>query len=370
MNVLYYDCFSGICGDMHLGAMIDLGVAKDYLINELSRLDLTGYEIKVKDDIRKGISGTKVDVIIDEGNNAHHSHRNLKDIEEIVVGSSLSEKVKQRSMKMFRVIAEAEAKVHQKSIDEIHFHEVGAVDSIIDIVGAAICIEHVNPDRIVASNIELGGGFVNCAHGKLPVPAPATVEILKGIPVRSGSIPFETTTPTGAAILKANVDEFIKVKDFCIEKIAYGIGNRDTDIPNVLRLYSGEFEEEKEQGDMKKRDTATMIECNIDDMNPELYGYVMNLLFEKGADDVFITPIIMKKARPASKISVLCSHGKENEMIDALLLHTIKSAIYKGKIIKSKPEYEDCLKIARENNITFQELYNEALKNMNEKTKE
>lgn len=275
MRILYYDCFSGISGDMNLGAMIDLGVDKDYLITELSKLNLEGeYKIEVRRDSRKGIEGTKVDVILkddhEEHNHIHgedhqhshehnhehshahsndhehhhhcheynhHIHRNLKDIENIINTSSLSDNVKKLSLNMFMKVAEAEAKVHGKPLYQVHFHEVGAVDSIVDIVGAAICLDYLKLDKIMASSIELGGGFVKCAHGLIPVPAPATVEILKGIPVKAGIVPFETTTPTGAAILAANVEEFTDMKEFTIEKIGYGVGGRDTDIPNVLRVY-------------------------------------------------------------------------------------------------------------------------------------
>lgn len=289
MRILYYDCFSGISGDMNLGAMIDLGVDKDYLISELSKLNSEGeYKIEVRRDSRKGIEGTKVDVILngnhghhehihgddhqhshehnheqshehshehghghsnDHENNQghdhhhhchdhhHHVHRNLKDIQDMINSSSLSENVKKLSLNMFMKVAEAEAKVHGKPLYQVHFHEVGAVDSIVDIVGAAICLDYLKVDKIMASSVELGGGFVKCAHGLIPVPAPATVEILKGIPVKLGIVPFETTTPTGAAILAANVNEFTDIKEFTIEKIGYGVGGRDIEIPNVLRVY-------------------------------------------------------------------------------------------------------------------------------------
>jgi pyridinium-3,5-bisthiocarboxylic acid mononucleotide nickel chelatase len=281
MNVLYYDCFSGISGDMNLGAMIDLGVDKDYLIKELSKLKLQDeFELRITSDSRKGISGTKVDVILnhdyhekvhedtlhkdahenehhhdhnhshnehghshehfhkhnhDESN--HHHHRNLKDIENLINSSELSEDVKKLSINIFMRVAVAEAKVHGKTIEEVHFHEVGATDSIVDIVGAAICRIYLKVDRVMCSSVELGSGFVRCAHGLIPVPAPATVEILKGIPVKSGIVPKETTTPTGAAILAELVDEFTDRKNFVINKIGYGIGNRDTEIPNVLRVF-------------------------------------------------------------------------------------------------------------------------------------
>lgn len=267
MKILYYDCFAGISGDMNLGAMIDLGVNKEYLLKELSKLNISDeYEIKIKKDIKKGIQGTKVDVILKHEHNHNHSeehneencnhihkddidshehhhehvHRNLKDIEDIINSSTLSDNVKKLSLNMFMKVAKGESKVHGKPLDEVHFHEVGATDSIVDIVGASICFDYLKVDKIMASTVELGGGFVKCAHGLIPVPAPATVEILKGIPVKSGAVSFETTTPTGAAILSANVDEFTDIKELLIDKVGYGIGQRDVEIPNVLRVYLGE----------------------------------------------------------------------------------------------------------------------------------
>ena len=393
-TILYYDCFSGISGDMHLGAMIDLGVDPHHLLGELQKLDLEGYEIKISRDQKSGISGTRVDVLLaeDPGDredahghlHGHAHHRRLDDIKRIIDSSDLDPKIKDRSLRMFQKLAEAEAKIHSKPVSEVHFHEVGAVDSIIDIVGAAICIEYFKPDRIIASEVELGGGFVKCEHGTFPVPAPATAEILKGIPVRSGAVPFETTTPTGALILACNVNEFAPLYGLKIKKTAYGIGHRDLEIPNVLRLYLAEPVRKEETSER-----AWILECNIDDMNPEMYGYVMDTLFEAGADDVFLTPIIMKKARPATKLSVLCSGEKKEKLTSVLLTQTtslgvrrtevdktmlqreystirtrygdvtIKTAIYGGQKLKSKPEYEDCARLAREHGIPVQQVYQE-----------
>ena len=401
MTVLYYDCFSGISGDMHLGAMIDLGVDPKTLIDQLGRLDLTGYELKITRDQRKGISGTKVDVVLDNNHhdhhhghhNDHHHHRNLEDISRIINDSDLSKAIKDRSIRMFRKLAEAEGKIHNKPVQEVHFHEVGAVDSIVDIVGAAICIETIAPDMIMSSAVELGGGFVKCEHGTFPVPAPATAEILAGVPVKSGAAPYETTTPTGALILACNADKFGPMQDLRISKTAYGIGNRDMDIPNVLRVYLAESTGIAES--LPETRKALMLECNIDDMNPEMYGYVMEILFGLGADDVFITPIMMKKARPASKLTVLCSPDKKQTMTETLLTHTtslgvrsyevdktmlerefskiktkygevtVKTAIYQGKHLKSKPEYEDCIQLARENDIPVQKIYEEISRQVN-----
>lgn len=403
MTVLYYDCFSGISGDMHLGAMIDLGVDPQFLIDQLGKLALSGYELKIRRDQRKGISGTKVDVVLDDEpkghhhhhdhHHGHHHHRNLEDISRIIQDSDLENPVKDRSIRMFHKLAEAEGKIHDKPLQEVHFHEVGAIDSIVDIVGAAICIEALAPDMIISSAVELGGGFVKCEHGTFPVPAPATSEILAGVPVKSGAAPYETTTPTGALILACNADQFGPLEDLRISKTAYGIGNRDMDIPNVLRVHLAETIEQVES--LPETRMAWVMECNIDDMNPEMYGYVMDMLFNLGADDVFITPIIMKKARPASKLTVLCSPDKKQTMIETLLTHTtslgvrsyevektmlertfskvktkygevtVKTAIYKGKQLKSKPEYEDCIRLAREHDVPVQKVYEEISRLLN-----
>ncbi|MBN2350727.1 MAG: nickel pincer cofactor biosynthesis protein LarC [Bacteroidales bacterium] len=381
MKILYYDCFSGISGDMNLGAMVDLGVDKDYLLLELQKLHLPGYRINISPGQRKGITGTRVDVLV-EDHHEHHVHRHLKDIRQIISDSELSESVKNRSLNIFLRIAEAEAKIHGKSIDEIHFHEVGAIDSIVDITGAAICFDFLKPDKIYSSTIEVGGGFVKCAHGTFPVPAPATTEILKNLPLKKGAVQFETTTPTGAAILAEYADKFIDNVHFTIQKTAYGIGYKDFDIPNVLRVHWAEVEETSDN-----TAEALMIECNIDDMNPEFYEYVFEQLFMSGAHDVFITPIIMKKSRPASKLSVLCGSQNEQKIIKILLKETstlgirkykieksmlareinmletpygnvrIKSAYLDGELLKSKPEYEDCLKIAKQHSMSLSEVY-------------
>lgn len=424
MRILYYDCFSGISGDMNLGALIDLGVNRDYLVNELGKLNVHGYKIEVKTDERKGITGTKVKVTLESEeheyhhhqheheshhhnheHNSHthhdhkhedeHHHRNLQDVEDIINDSSLSDRVKNLSRKMFLKVAEAEAKIHGKKLMDVHFHEVGALDSIVDIIGSAICLDYLKVDKVMASSVELGGGFVKCAHGLFPVPAPATAEILKGVPVKLGAVQVETTTPTGAAILAATVDEFTDKKDFIIEKVAYGIGQRDTVIPNVLRVYLGEIRENSVYDHTavdvndKAYEEAYILECNIDDMNPELYDYVMEKLFNIGAMDVFMTPIIMKKGRPGIKLSVLCSIEAEKIMTQTLLTETttlgvrkhkvektmlkrefskistkygeitVKTSLFNGEKVKCKPEYDDCKRLAKENSIAISEIYSE-----------
>jgi len=239
MKVLCYDCFSGISGDMNLGAMIDLGVDKNFLNGELEKLNLPGWEIQVESDQRHGIKGTKVTV--KQSHHEHH-HRHFTDIEKIIISSSLPEKTKDISLKIFKKIAEAEALVHGIPVEEVHFHEVGAIDSIIDVVGAAICFNALNPDAVHVSEIELGGGFVNCDHGKLPVPAPATAELVKGMPVIVGGVDFEATTPTGAAILAVLGTDFNRPARVRIEKTGYGIGHKQhPEVPNLLRISLGEY---------------------------------------------------------------------------------------------------------------------------------
>lgn len=427
MRILYYDCFCGISGDMNLAALIDLGVPKEYLMEELLKLNLyTEYKIRIEKAAKLGITGTRVDVILNnklnrksdiaeksllhehkhkpthDHNHSHHQHihnhshehsskghdhndehhhRNLKDIEEIINSSDLSDKVKKLSLDMFMKVAEAEAKVHGKSLYEVHFHEVGAIDSIVDMVGAAICLEYLNVDKIMSSPVQVGGGFVKCAHGLMPVPAPATVEILKNTPINAGIVQFETTTPTGAAILAANVVEFTEKLDFSIKKIAYGIGHRDLEIPNVLRVYLGE------KKNSENVEEQYILETNIDDMNPELYGYVEEKLFDVGVLDVFKTPIFMKKGRPGIKLSVLTNEKVEKDVMDIIFKETtsigirkykvekimldrefskvkteygditIKKSYYEGKLVKYKPEYEECKTIAKEKNISIDRIY-------------
>jgi len=384
MKILYYDCFSGISGDMNLGAMMDLGVDHSYLIDQLKKVNIDSYEIKISREKRRGIAGTRFEVLLLSDDHTR-KHRNYRDIVELIQDSSLSEKVRDICLNIFRNVAEAEAGVHGCDLEEVHFHEVGAIDSIVDIVGAAICLDFLKVDQVISSPVEVGGGFVRCAHGILPVPAPATAEILKGIPVKSGAVPFETTTPTGAAILAATVTCFTDKIYFTPGKIGYGIGRRDTDIPNVLRVFLGEIEEESLDEEVAEQE-AWVVECNIDDMNPELYDAVMDALFEKGALDVYLTPILMKKSRPAVTLSIICNQDRKKDMEETLWMQTttfgmrsyrisksmlkrefskvetkygpvsMKHACFRGRRIKSKPEYEDCKRLAGENGVSVREI--------------
>lgn len=381
MRILYYDCFCGISGDMNLGALLDLGVDGHYLKNELSKLSLDGeFEMTARKDARKGIAGTKVEIAVRGGD---HPHRKLKDIEEIIGASGLSERVKRKSLEMFERIARAEAKIHDQPVDEVHFHEVGAVDSLVDITGAAIALDYLRVDKVLSSSVQVGGGFVRCAHGLLPVPAPATAELLSGIPIKTGLVPFETTTPTGAAILACNAEAFADDAAFSILKTGYGIGSRDLEVPNVLRVYLGEIDEDLPSVEQ------VVLETNIDDMSPELFGLAEERLFEAGALDVFKIPIIMKKGRSAVMLSVLADRDREGDVMGVLFSETttiglrrhcvqkvklkrqeetvqtkygtvrIKKAYYNGKQVNAKPEYEDVKGLAVKNGVPISMVYNE-----------
>jgi len=390
MKILYYDCFAGISGDMNLGAMIDLGVNPAYLKIELKKLNIEGFKLKVEPDMRRGISGTKVSVIIDNPDNEKHHH--LRHVEEIVNNSALSKKVKSTSLDIFRRIAEAEARVHNIDIQKVHFHEVGALDSIADIVGAAICLDYLNVDKVLSSPIQLGGGTVKCAHGVMPVPAPATALIVENIPVKTGLVQHEATTPTGAAILAATVDEFTGQLNHPISKTAYGIGQRDvSEVPNILRLYLCETNEAFSD---VSTETETMLECNIDDMNAEHFGDVLERILQAGASDAWFTPVIMKKSRPATKLSVLCKINLANTMKAIIFEHTttlgireypvqknmlrreektvktsfgevrVKESFFNGKRVNAKPEYNDCKQLADKNNVPVAAIENEVRKQL------
>lgn len=389
MKILYYDCFSGISGDMNIAAFIDLGVNKDYLLDEISKLNVDGFSINIEKGKKSGITGTCFNVILEEHNHNdehHHEHRSFSDIKEIINSSTINDNVKRISINIFDKIAEAEGKVHGVAKEQVHFHEVGAIDSIVDVVGAAICIDYIKPDKIISSTVELGSGIVNCAHGVLPVPAPAVTEILKNIPVKSENVPFEATTPTGAAILAANVDEFTDNKNFKITNVGYGLGNKDGIVPNALRVLVCE---ETTCVDEKIK----VLECNIDDMNPEIYGYIVEKLLDNGALDVFITPIIMKKVRPANLLTILCTGENQRKLEEIVFKDTttlgireytttrkklqrktkmvetkygnieIKESYYNGERLKYKPEFECCKKAAILNDVPISKIYEEVAKN-------
>ncbi|QNU65910.1 nickel pincer cofactor biosynthesis protein LarC [Ruminiclostridium herbifermentans] len=446
MRVLYFDCFSGISGDMTLGALLDLGLEQDVFLNELKKLNLTGYSIEIRKVVKNGISGTDVVVILDDeesghmhchenedhkaiefidyekvyenqfiNNNensngchhekthshshiekcsgqthshSHHSHsqpeRNLADIENIINMSDLKPRVKAMSTKIFRELARAEAKVHGKGINEIHFHEVGAVDSIVDIIGACICIDMLGVERIYASELHDGKGFVKCAHGLMPVPVPAVMEMLceSNIPLVTEDVPCEMVTPTGMAILKVTCSSFGKMPPLSIERTGYGMGKRDTGRFNALRAVVGTLYEH----DSIPNDEISILETNIDNMSPEILGYTMEKLFDSGALDVYYTPIYMKKSRPSVVLTVLAKCGDEKKFTDIIFKETstlgvrishsqrycmnrelVKVDTQYGAvrvkvassddIMKFAPEYEDCKNIAMKTGMPINKVY-------------
>jgi len=382
MTFAYFDCFSGISGDMTLGALVDAGVSIDALRAELARLDLSGYELTSEKVLRSGIAATKVHVIIEKKS---HESRHLSDIIRIIDGSSLSSAVRAKSSRIFKRLADAEAKVHGTAPDKIHFHEVGAVDAIVDIVGAVIGLELLGITSLMTSAINVGSGTVQTAHGLLPIPAPATAELLKGVPLYQSFIEFELATPTGAAIASTLGASFGPLPRMNVDRIAYGAGDKDfPGRPNVLRLMIGELATSYEE------DTSIIIETNIDDMNPQVYGYLMDKLLAQGAHDVYLTPIIMKKGRPAVLLSIMTENAKADAILNMVFRETtsigvrirevgrkklsreiqevetthgrirVKISRRGDEILTATPEYDDCRKIAAEKKIPLKTVMEEA----------
>lgn len=387
MRVAYFDCYSGISGDMILGALVDLGVDLKSIRDSLKTLDLKGYQVKSLPIKRGLVSGTKVQVKIPKSSHAHHHSRNFTHIKKMIESSGLPPKVKTRSIDIFHRIARAEASVHRTTINKVHFHEVGAVDSIVDIVGGVLAIESLNVEKIFASPLNTGEGSVLCEHGILPVPAPATVKLLQGIPCYSSGIRKELTTPTGAAVIGAYAEKFCSLPIMKILGSGYGAGDHIVeDTPNMLRVLLGEMDSSGSTSRMQ------VIETNIDDMNPEFYEHVMETLFAAGAVDVFFVPIIMKKNRPAIKLSALAPPGLVENIARILLSETstfgvryydverialdreyqtlktpygpvkIKIGRLDGAILHYAPEYDECKKIARKKKIPIKKVYEDILR--------
>lgn len=405
MKIAYFDCFSGISGNMILGAFLDAGLPLDYLKNELNKLNLPdSYKFVTERVQKKGISAYYFDVDLSHhhhhNNHTHessapvnspnhnsqpHQHRGLQEIVKIIEESSLAPKIKDLALRIFNELGQAEAKVHNCSVRDIHFHEVGAVDAIIDIVGAAIAFDYFKIEKVLASPLHVGKGTVKCAHGLMPVPAPATAELLKGAAIYSTDIQGELVTPTGAAIITTLTNEFVTLPPLQIETVSYGAGTWDLDIPNVLRLYLGN---EGSNGDWGE---CTIIETNIDDMNPEFYGHLLDKLFQAGAADAYLTPIYMKKNRPAALLTVICSSSSHQPFLDIIFAETttlgirmhkaqrcmlhrdivsvetpygsvrLKVGRQEGEITNIAPEYEDCRKLAEESGQPLKDIYQEAL---------
>ena len=396
MKIAYFNCLSGISGDMIIGALIDAGLNKEKLEQELNKLNLSGYQLEVKKVVKMGISATQVKV----KNKEENVSRKLKDIEEIIDKSTLNPKDKKQIMKIFYRIGKAEAQIHQKDIESIHFHEVGGMDSIIDITSAVVGLRFMGVKKVYASALPLGHGFVKCAHGSIPVPAPATLELLKGIPVYDGGINSEMVTPTGAGIITTYVKKFEGRPPMEVKKIGYGAGEKDFAIPNTLRITIGEVTvSNKSILDDYIRDEAILVETNIDDMNPEIYSFIIEKLLSQGALDVYLTPIQMKKNRPAHILSLIAYENDLKKLLVILfdesttlgvrirevkrlkLIHKniiadtehgkvrTKVAIYKGEVKNIAPEYEDCQKIAKKHKIPLKLVYDEAKKATQNKLK-
>ena len=379
--IAYFDCFSGISGDMTLGAFIDLGVPVKWLKESLCAIPLTGFDLTVSSVVRHGITAKSVHVYSED----NAQSRDYTEIRSLIEKSALSVMVKENSLKIFERLANAESKIHGCPAEKVHFHEVGGIDAIADIVGAALCVEYLGVKRITASSLALGTGFVSCQHGTLPVPAPATLEILKGIPVFGSGITHELVTPTGAAIIATLAESYGPMPDMVIKKTGYGAGKQDIQSkPNLLRIIAG-TPQNHQTGCQKE--TIVMIETCIDDMNPEIFGFVMDRLFEDGALDVYWIPVFMKKNRPGTMMQVLCRKSRKDIIIKRILSETTSSGVRYYNVerailareeiivktgygmIKAKritdpvgsmrivPEYEACKKIALEKNIPIRVVY-------------
>lgn len=409
MKALYLDCASGISGNMFLGACLQLGVPEKYLRQELEKLNITKeFQLEISDVSKNGIGAAYVDVKLlkefepekIEPTNIRrlprhfhsHEHRKFFDIRNIIESSDLNAAVKTRALAIFSVIAQAEGKVHQCAADEVTFHEVGAIDSIVDIVGCAICVDYLEVEKIFVGRVNVGSGFVKCAHGLMPVPAPATAELLQGFKTYSYGAEKELTTPTGAAIINALATFSADLPDdFKSEKIGYGAGTLNLQIPNVLRIYLGEC-----GGQIERR--LVKLETNIDDMNPQIYGYLYERLFSAGALDVWTQNIYMKKNRPAQMLTVLVDSEKIETCAKIIFEETTtiglrvievekrieatrkmakvetnfgevqcKVSAYDGKIVSIMPEYEDCRRLAAENNVPLKNIWQDALTKFQER---
>jgi uncharacterized protein (TIGR00299 family) protein len=379
MKIAYFDTISGISGDMTLGALLSAGIRVDELRTELQALNVPGFEIEAHHVERNGITALKVNVVISE---TPHYHRHLSDIEALIDGSTLCSSVKDRSKRIFREVAVAESKIHGIPIEKVHFHEVGAIDSLVDIVGVSICLEKFGIREVYSSPVKVGsGGFVKAQHGMLPIPTPATVEILKDYPTVLTDIPIELTTPTGAAIVKALSKGVLASEKIRATAIGYGAGEREIEqIPNLLRVIVGELDSGT------NGDEVVGLETNIDDMNPEIYPYVIEQLLAAGAYDAYAVPLIMKKGRPGVMLSALTERGKLDHVLGVLFRETTtigvrirpferKKLPRETKQVKTsfgtvnakmivvdgreqlRVEFEECRRIAGERKIPLIEVY-------------
>src|SRR5580658_7889302 len=431
MRIAYLECFSGMSGDMFMGALVDAGVPARVFEETVAALGV-GATLEISRVVRSGISATKVDVYVDgqkqllreeywegQGQHSHshsgdehghehyddsHSHpdetrtgvsappgpsRGLGEIRRIISAASISESAKKTAIAIFDALGRAEAKIHDTSIENVHFHEVGAVDAIVDIVCAAVGAEALGVDEIICSPLNVGGGTMECAHGTFPVPAPATVELLKDAPVYSSGLQAELVTPTGAAIVKTLASRFAAFPEMKIEKSGYGAGSQDfPGHPNVVRLTIGEAA--STLAAKTASETLTVLEANLDDLNPQVFGYVMDRLLEEGALDAFGMPVQMKKNRPGMLLTVLCRPADAGKLAQLIFTETttlgvrrrdemrqtlarrwesvgtpwgevrIKIASMNGTVTNYAPEYEDCRRIAAEHHVPLKTVIQEA----------
>jgi uncharacterized protein (TIGR00299 family) protein len=376
--IAYFDCFSGISGNMTLGALLDCGVAPDSLRSELAKLAVKGYRLEVGEVRKAGLRGLHVEVPVE----GEQPHRHLKDIEEIIGSGALAPRVRERSLLAFRKLARAESRVHGEAVERIHFHEVGAVDAIVDVVGSMICLEQLGVDSVYASPLHIGAGTVRSAHGVLPVPAPATAELLAGVPVYGRDVEAELVTPTGAAILAAVAAGYGAAPPMRAKRTGYGAGTRDLPWANLLRVTIGA----EEAPAPAAGERVLVVEANIDDMNPQWYDHVMERLFSVGALDVYLTPIQMKRNRPAVTLSAMVDEGRLDPLLEVLFAETttigirmhpvdrrkldredrtvetpygtvkVKVARLAGRVMNAAPEYRDCLRIAEERGVPLKEI--------------
>ena len=453
MKTLYFDCSSGISGDMTLGALLDLGIDKEKFVAEMSKINVEGYDIVFGRAVKNGIGANKVDVVItvegydedgqplehhhdhdhdhehhhdhdhdhdhehhhdhdhdhehhhdhdhdhehhhdhdhdhDHEHHHHHGHvhRNLNDVFEIIDKSEINENAKDLAKRIFMRVAKAESKVHNEPLDKVHFHEVGAIDSIVDIIGTAICIDILKPDRIFASVVNDGHGFIMCQHGQIPVPVPATAQIFADSDVVSRQIDIDTelVTPTGAAIIAELAESYGTMPAMSVEKIGYGAGKKDIKIPNVLRVSMGEMAEEVNDEEVNDEEVV-ILETNVDDSTGEIMGYTLDRIFEAGARDAFYSPIFMKKSRPAYKLTVICDE-KNRDAIETIIFRETTTIgirrrietrtclertygtvdtkygkldvkkVYRDGVESVYPEYESAKKLAMENKVALKEIY-------------
>ena len=373
MKTIYFDCFAGASGDMILGAMVAAGVDPNALREQLSLLNVEGFKIDFETVDRSGVSATyaRVETIHE------HKHRHLSDIRRIIEESGVTKAAKELSLRIFMRLADAEARVHDEPVEKVHFHEVGALDAIVDVVGAAICFDLLQIDRFVSSPLHVGSGMVEMAHGRFPVPPPAVTELLRGVPFYSSDIKGELLTPTGAAIITTVCEEYGPIPRIKTDRTGYGAGTRQYEnFPNVLRVLIGETEV-----DDAASERLWMIETNLDDASPQIVGHVMDRAFEIGALDCYFTPVQMKKNRPGVLLSVLCSAAEKEAAMKLLFTETttlgirsyevgrralrrsvvqvetqygpidVKVAHLNGRVVNEMPEFEQCRKAANEANV-------------------